>query len=56
VIAGLVGVSERAGRNALESLAASDILAPLTTSDGHAHTHRYKWWYAPDVTALIASI
>jgi hypothetical protein len=33
--------------------AARQVAAPLTTSNGYAHTHRYKWWYAQDVTALI---
>jgi hypothetical protein len=51
--ADIVQVSERAGRTALETLAQAGVLAPLR---GARVPSRYKWWYAPDVTALVTAL
>jgi Fic family protein len=52
----LAKVSERSGRTALATLSASGIVVPLAAVTGRGPAaDRYRWWYAPDVTALITA-
>lgn len=53
----LAQVSERSGRTALETLSQSGIVEPFVTADGRRSpaADRYKWWFAPEVTALVTA-
>lgn len=56
MVADRAQVSERSGRTALDTLSKAGIVEPFLMANGHGPAaDRYRWWYAPEVTALLTA-